>query len=277
MKTKFLSLMSLTAILLFAASCQKEENKVYFDKASSPTLTASTAAVVLTPGKEADNAITFNWTNPNYYFTTGISSQNVNYRLEMDTTGGNFASGAKYSTSVTSDLTRSFNVGILNSIFGNDMRLTRGRVANLEARITSTLASNALPQYSNVIKFTATPFAPPPKVALPTSGRLFLVGDASPGGWPNPVPANQEFTKVPNTNNTRYEITINLNADKTVLMLPVNGSWDDKYGWDGPNNANNTGGDKLKRGGGDIKVPGATGLYKITADFQDGVFTIVKQ
>jgi hypothetical protein len=82
------------------------------------------------------------------------------------------------------------------------------------------------------------------------------------------------FTKI---SKTVYEITINLNGGKSLLFLPVNGDWSDKYGWDGSNNLNNPDGDKLARGGGDIKVPAATGTYKITVNFQLGEFSIVKQ
>jgi hypothetical protein len=248
-----------------------------FGTAKLPQLKASTAVVALTPGKEADNAITFNWTNPDYFFNTGISSHNVNYRLELAPEGANFTGANTYSTTITSDLAHTFTVGVLNGILGNDMKLPTGVLARLEARVTATLATNALPQMSNTVKFTATPFAPPPKVALPSSGRLFLVGGATPGGWGNPVPANQEFAKVPNTNNTKYEITVALTGGGSILMLPVNGSWDDKYGWTGDNNQNVPSGDALRRGGGDIKVPADNGNYKITVDFQVGNFTIVKQ
>jgi hypothetical protein len=263
--------------LLVLTACDKKENKVMFGNANAPVLKASTTAVALVPGKEADNAITFNWTNPDYFFNTGISSHNVNYNLELGVEGANFGGANRYSTTVTSDLMRSFTVGSLNAILGNDMKLPTGALARLEARVTATLTTNALPQMSNTVKFTATPFAPPPKVALPSSGRLFLVGGATPGGWGNPVPANQEFAKVPNTNNTKYEITVNLTGGGSILMLPVNGSWDDKYGWSGDNNQNVPSGDALRRGGGDIKVPADNARYKITVDFQLGNFTIVKQ
>ena len=191
--------------------------------------------------------------------------------------GANFTGPNAFSTTITSDLARTFTVGAFNAILGNDMKLPTGTLARIEARIVASLATNALPQMSNVVRFTATPFAPPPKVELPSSGRLFLIGGATVGGWPNPVPANQEFTKLPNTNNTRYEIVHRLTGGESILMLPVNGSWGDKYGWAGSNNQNNQTGDALRRGGGDIKVPNETAIYRITVNFQDGTFSIVKQ
>jgi hypothetical protein len=71
-------------------SCEKEENKVYLEGGTDPVLTASTNAVSLTPGTETQPGITFNWTNPDYVFTTGVSSQDVTYTIEMDTLGSQF-------------------------------------------------------------------------------------------------------------------------------------------------------------------------------------------
>jgi hypothetical protein len=265
---------AMAALLVWG--CEKDENKVMFENGTNPVLSTTTTAPALLPGKEKEVAMILSWTNPNYRFNTGISSHDVQYRLEFDTAGSNFTNPNKGIVVVSRDLSRSFTVDDMNALFSgaNGMKLTPDKEYNFEVRAVSTIGSVAVPLTSNVIKFKAKPFTPPPAVELPTSGRLFLVGDASPGGWDNPVPANQEFTKA---TNTRYEITVKLTGGKSMLMLPVNGSWADKYGWDGGNNSNNPDGDKLKRGGGDIKVPAADGTYKIVADFQNGRFTITKQ
>lgn len=259
---------------LMLSGCEKDEQKVYFEGATAPVLSASTANVVLTPATVNNEAISFAWTNPEYQFTTGVSSQDVSYALEIDTLGGNFNSKIKSVTSIAKDLVKSFTVDAINKMMGNDMLLTFGKKYTMEARVVATLRSSSVPQTSNKVSFTATPFAPPPKVELPTTGKLFLVGDASPGGWANPVPASQEFTKV---SDTKYQLTVALSGGKSMLMLPLNGSWGDKYGFDGANNSNVAEGDNLKRGGGDIKVPPANGTYKIVADFQIGKFTITLQ
>ena len=91
---------------------------------------------------------------------------------------------------------------------------------------------------------------------MPSSGDLFLVGNASPGGWNNPVPVpSQKFTQV---SATVYELTIALTGGNSYLLLPVNGSWSDKYGGVGSgNNSNNVNGDDFKRGGSDLLAPAA--------------------
>lgn len=273
---KYFNLLSYTAAaVLLLSACKKEENKIYFEGGTAPVLTGSTAAVHLAPGSETATAIVFNWTNPEYQFTTGISSQDVSYSFEMDTLGANFGSKAKYVTTISKDLSATFNEGDLNSIMGNTMQLKTGRQYTFETRIIAILGTGEVTKLaSNVFKFTASPFTPPPLVELPTTGKLYLVGDASPGGWANPVPVpSQEFTKV---SNTFYEMTVSLSGGKSVLFLPLNGDWGDKYGWTGANNSNNVDGDNLKRGGGDIKVPAASGNYKIQVDFQLGKFTFIK-
>lgn len=275
MKKHFNFLFSTAAALLVLSGCKKEENRIFFEGGTAPVLSANTTAAVLAPGLEDQTAIIFNWTNPEYRFTTGISSQDVSYTLELDTVGANFGSKNKYVTTISKDLSKSFTVSEINNIMGNTMLLKTGRQYNFETKITASIGSSAaVPLSSAPFRFTATPFTPPPKVELPTTGKLYLVGDASPGGWANPVPTpSQEFTKV---SNTMYEITVALSGGKSLLFLPLNGDWGDKYGWAGSNNGNIPEGDNLRRGGGDIKVPAASGNYKITVDFQLGKFTITK-
>lgn len=274
---KLISQLLFFSILLFAiGSCKKDENKIFYEEGTAPVLTVSTNNVRLEPGEETNTAIILNWTNPDYKFTTGLSSQDVTYTLELDTLGANFNSSKKFTTVIAKELSKSYTVGELNGILGNDLRLQLDPRRNytLEFRVTASIGS-AVKIPSNVVSITTKPFEPPPKVALPSSGNLYLVGDATQGGWNNPVPEpSQVFTKI---SKTVYEITIDLNGGKSLLFLPVNGDWSDKYGWEGSNNTNNPDGDKLAKGGGDIKVPAANGTYKITVNFQLGEFTIVKQ
>jgi hypothetical protein len=274
---KYLSQLVVFPILILAfGSCEKEENKIYYEGGTPPVLTASATDISLEPGQESNLALALTWTNPNYQFTTGTSSHDVTYTLEIDTAGANFNSSKKYTSVIAKEMSKSYTVAELNGILGNDMllQLNPRRDYAMELRIISSIGSGAK-LISNVVSFTTKPFAPPPKVELPSTGQLFLVGDASPGGWANPVPTpSQEFTKV---SDTFYELTINLTGGKSLLFLPLNGDWGDKYGWDGSNNANKPDGDVLKRGGGDIKTPAADGTYKISVNFQLGVFSIVKQ
>ena len=72
-------------------SCKKDENKVYYEGGTNPLLsTSSTGPMVLLKINKDNPAVTFSWTNPNYQFNTGVSSQTVSYILQIDTTGANF-------------------------------------------------------------------------------------------------------------------------------------------------------------------------------------------
>ena len=72
-------------------SCKKDENKIYFEGGTDPVLSASSTGPFVLNKNDANNfAIRFEWTNPDYIFTTGVSSQNVTYTLQVDLAGGNF-------------------------------------------------------------------------------------------------------------------------------------------------------------------------------------------
>ena len=276
MKYKFLLLASLV-VMLFTA-CKKDEHKIYYEGGTAPILSAATNATAntinLTFANKDKEAVTFSWTNPAYQFTTGISSQDVSYLLEIDTAGANFTNPARQTISVSKDLSYTLTVGQLNDYLLNQLLLTTTMPHSLEVRVKASLASGAVPLVSNVLKFTTTPYAIPPKVAPPASGKLFIVGNATPGGWDNPVPVpSQEMKKI---SNTLYEITLPLTGGGSYLFLPVNGDWGTKYGGMGDNNKNNPDGDDFKVNGGDLLAPAASGNYKIQVDFQRGKFTVTK-
>jgi len=71
--------------------------------------------------------------------------------------------------------------------------------------------------------------------------------------------------------------TLPLIGGGSYLLLPVNGSWNAKYGGTGSsNNSNNVNGDDFKFGGSDLLAPAENGNYKIEIDFQRGKFTVTK-
>src|SRR4030095_12101753 len=154
---QYLKLLALSiSALLMLAGCEKEENKIYFEGGTAPVLSASKAAVHLAPATQNDNAITFSWTNPEYQFTTGVSSQDVTYTFEIDTVGSNFAAPNHYVTAFARDISKSFTEKELNDIFGNTMRLNPGRQYNFEARVSSTIGSGAAGKLvSNLFNVTA--------------------------------------------------------------------------------------------------------------------------
>lgn len=261
-------------LVILIASCEKQESRIFLEAGTPPVLTSSVSNnIPLSFANKDKEAVKLSWTNPNYKFTTGVSSHNVTYQVEIDTTGSNFTNPNRKIISVSNDLSLSLTHDQLNDYMLNQLQLSTTKSHNLEIRVRSTLANSSAPLFSNVLKFTARPYAIPPKVTPPASGKLFIVGSATPGGWNNPVPANQEFTKM---SDTFFEITLPLNGGGSYLFLPVNGSWDAKYGAMGANNTNDPNSDDFKPQGGDMIAPGASGTYKIQVDFQRGKFTLTK-
>lgn len=256
-------------------ACKKDENKVTYDGGTAPALAANKTAIPLTFITKDNEAVTFSWNNPNYKFNTGLSSQNVTYVIEIDTAGANFTNPKRKQVSVANDLSKTITQNEFNDYLLNQLEIAAGMPHNIEVRLSASIAGNiATRLYSNILSYTVTPYAIPPKVTPPSSGELYMVGNATPGGWNNPVPVpSQKFTKI---SPTQFEITIAIVAGNSYLFLPVNGSWDAKYGFDGSNNNNDPMGDNLKFGGGDVKAPADGGNYKVEVNFQTGKFKLTK-
>jgi len=260
-----------TAVLFF--SCSKDENKNFYEGGTAPVLTASsTSALVLTLANKNNVAVTFSWTNPNYQFTTGISSQDVFYTLQIDTTGSNFTNPGKSEIAISKDLSYAITVGDLNTKL-LAMNLLENVPHNLEFRIKATLINSSVPLYSNVVKIVVTPYL---DVVYPVPANLYITGSATPANWQcgcgEPPLPSQTFTKV---SSSKFELIITLSANNSYLLLPVYGSWNAKYGGTGAsNNTNNVYGDDFKPNGSDLKAPPVTGSYKITVDFKTGKFTV---
>ncbi|PZR28042.1 MAG: hypothetical protein DI535_07735 [Citrobacter freundii] len=275
---KLIAALGLVAIT--AGSCTKDENKVFYEGGTSPVLTSSvTGTIPLSFANSEKEGIKLNWTNPDYKFNTGVSSQSVSYLIEIDTTGANFTNPNRQTIGISANLSTSLTQGVLNDYLLNQLQLKPGMEHNIEFRVKSNLANNSAALLSNVLKFKVTPYAIPPKVTPPASGKLYITGAATPAGWqcgcPTDVaPASQTFTQV---SPTLYELpNIALNGGQSYLLLPVYGSWSAKYGFTGSNNANNVNGDDFKAEGGDLMAPAANGNYKIVVDFQRGKFTVTK-
>ena len=279
MKNKFVLFFLSSFLLVVMWSCKKAENKDYFEGGTPPVLTSSvTGSIPLNYTTKDQPAITLSWTNPDYKFTTGVNSQDVNYTVEIDTTGSNFTNPSRKIISVSKDLSLTISQNDFNDYLLNQLQLSTTMQHNIEIRVTSTLSGGTVPVSSNVLKLTAQPYAIPPKVAPPASGKLFITGSATPKGWMgggDPEVAAQEFTQV---SPTLYELDhITLSGGNSYLFVPAYGDWNAKYGGAGSsNNSNNVNGDDFKAGGSDLLAPATSGDYKIVVDFQRGKFTVTK-
>lgn len=280
-----LKLLTVSTLLLTGLwACQKDENKDYYLGGKHPVLTSVTNAsgdsVNLHYADSDKVAVNLSWTNPDYQFTTGISSQDVAYQVQIDTTGADFTNPLMKVISVSKDLNIAITEAQLDDYLLNQLGLKDSVVHHIEMRVISGIGVNAgVPLISNVIKFSATPYAIPPKVPPPATGHLYIVGNATSGGdatgWSNPVPVpEKEFTQV---SPTLYQITIQLIGGKQYLFLPLNGSWSNKYACKKTADQDAAGGDFGYNLSDNFPGPATDGTYKIVVDFQKGKYTVTKQ
>ena len=266
-------------LVAFFASCKKDENQLVYSGGTAPVLTASsTTAKTLDSTLKNTITINFSWTNPNYQFNTGVSSQDVTYFLQVDTTGANFTSPLLQQVSISKDLSVSFTVKELNTIL-TKLNLNEDMPHNMEFRIKSTLINGSVPLYSNVVKITITPYLDV-ALPLPPEGHLYITGSGTPSGWTNdpPIPV-QKCTKV---SKTEYYIVMDFSPGLQYKFLDSLTKWQPQYGKLLNSNGDGLSGDLgYNFGGGTdpdaIPTPSASGTYKVTLNFKTGKYNAVKQ
>ena len=217
---------------------------------------SSTADLTLLVSNASNKAISFNW-NESAYGTNVI-----NYALQMDVAGNNFATPQVLKTGTT--LNSSITVNDLNSL-AIAAGIIGGSTKSMEFRVVSYLGTTYATKMvtSNVVSVKLTTFTPVPPA-------LYIVGDATDGGWSNPVPLpSQQFSRI---DAVSYGIVVKLTAGKSYLLLPLNGDWGHKYG-----GASATGGALLADNavpGSNTPAPATTGMYQIVVNFQTGTYTV---
>jgi hypothetical protein len=244
-------------------ACEKVPNLPFYGNGSPVELKSNTSSVAAQPGDSSKVVLSFTWSNPNY----ATNEASNKYILQLDSAGRNFSQAI--SREVIGNREYSFTAKDLNNIllgWGFEF----GRQYSLEARLISSYGNNNERLTSNTLPLRATPYKIPPKVVLPNTGKLFIVGDATEGGWGNPVPVpTQELTRL---DETTFAGVFNLFGGGSYLIIPENGQWRKYSVTTGA--ATWQGGDFGSELPSNIPGPPVDGLYKITLDFQRGKFTV---
>jgi hypothetical protein len=266
MNKNFKAFIAIFFIAVAFTACDKKDAITVFGTGTAPTLTASTNTFAPTASDSDKVAVTFSWNNAKY----ATDSSSEKYVIQIDSAGRNFSKAV--TKTVTGKLSASFTNKEMNAIllgFG----FAFNTPYNVEARILSSYGNNNEQYKSNSVTIKATPYVTPPKVTPPTSGHLYLVGDATQSGWGNPVAVpTQEFAKL---DSVTYGGVFKLNGGNQYLLLPVNGSWDHKYA------VNDNGITGLSAGGDfgfdlskNFPAPATSGWYTLIFNFQTGKFTV---
>jgi len=256
-------------IVLFLAaafvSCDKANDLAVAPNGIAVTLASSVSTLAPMPADSNNVALTFTWTTPKYAQDPSL----YKYVIQLDSAGRNFSKAI--TKTVVGTLTTSFTAKEINAIalgYGFNFNAPY----DMDARVISSYGNNNEPYISNTVKFKYSPYKIPPKVPTPTSNKLFLVGDASQGGWNNPVPVpTQEFAKI---DETTYAGIFNLVGNKQYLILPLNGDWSHKFSVN-TSTVPSAGGDFGYDLSTNFNGPANDGWYKITLDFQTGKFSVI--
>jgi hypothetical protein len=128
--------------------------------------------------------------------------------------------------------------------------------------------------YKIIVDFVKGTYTITAVTTNPIPPNLYIVGDATPGGWNNPVPVpSQQFTQI---SNGEFTLTIALGTGSTsYLFLPLNGDWGHKYG-----GTSATGGTLLADGnvpGSNTPSPTPAGNYLIDVNFFTTTYTVTAQ
>lgn len=174
MKTFYYNLM-LVCLSIFALSSCKDDD-MELDKGSSPLqLEVSREEIVLDQFAEDKEAVKFSW-GAGSNQGTGAA---ISYTFEMDLKDNNFAGGLKIDLGKTASHFISYTNKELNDSLKKiwSIPVDDEQPYTFEARVTADVADPSVEtQVSNVATFSVTPY----KHRIL---RLYLIGDATPGGW----------------------------------------------------------------------------------------------
>ena len=279
---KYLNRLFVTAGLgmFILTSCQKQVSQVYYEGGTAPVLSASLKDTIPLVAKDSSkNAVTFTYTNPNYKFSDGISSQNVIYAIQVDTLGSNFTNPAIQSITGDMSQTTTVTIGFLNQLLAGKLGLALNQNHQIQVRLVTSLTNNQGKLISNPLTFNVIPYSPPPLITPPTTGTLFIVGSATPGGsasgWNNPIDASnlsiQQFTQV---SPTEYKITIPLIGAGEYKLIAKSGSWGEQWSVATQDDPTEIYGGPFISNGNNNLAPPTSGTYDIDVNFQTGKFTV---
>ncbi len=259
----------LLTIVLAITSCSKVADLPFYAEGKAPVLSVSSTTIAPPPANSGKVALVLTWTNPAYATDTNT----VKYTVEIDKANNNFQ-GA-YTKEISKDLTASFTAKELNTfLLANGFAF--GVAVPMEVRVLSSYANNNEQLSSNTVVVQMTPYKIPPKVALPATGRLFIVGDASDFGWTNdPSPAFPPERELTRTSETTWEAIFNLHGSGGYKLLQEQGNWDTQFHMVDGGTAEE-GSFVQENADPTFPSPATAGFYHLVFDFQTGKFTVTK-
>ncbi|MEP7165288.1 MAG: SusE domain-containing protein [Ferruginibacter sp.] len=248
-------------IVLFYSACHKVDDLPLYGNGSAVVLSTSSSVIAAAPADSNNTIVTFSWTSPQYAQDSSL----YKFVVEIDSAGRNFTK--EVTKTVTGVLSASMTAKELNNIllgfgFAFNTQYT------VDVRVTSSYGNNNEQYKSNTIQLQVTPYKVPPKIIPPA--HLYIVGNATAGGWNNPVPVpSQELALV---DETTFMGVFDMSGGNQYLLLPVNGDWSHKYAVG--DNQPAEGGDFGYDAANNFTGPATGGMYLIVVDFQHGKYSL---
>lgn len=259
------SFFSVLLIAVAFTACEKADKLPFYTQGEATVLSSPTTTVAPLPSDSNAIKLVLNWTDPKY----AQDPKSYKFVIEIDSTTKNFSK--PYTRTVIGKLTDSIIAKDLNAVmlaWGYEFN----KAYDLDVRVTSSYGNNNDLKYSNILKIKATPYKIPPKVALPTTFRLFIVGDGTEHGWSdananNPI---REFTRL---DETTWGAIFNYSASGSYKIWETWGNWDTQFRY---LSGDAFAGTFEKRNADPGWSSPGLGAHKMIMDFQKGIYTVTK-
>lgn len=258
MKKNIIIKFLMAVVLILGLTSCEDRDLVTIDNVATPVvMDLSTNSLVLDENFPTNHALTVSWTPAEY--TVPVA---MNYILEI-------SKDEAFANPV--ELGRTQNVKFLSFTVKdlNEAAKAIGLVAyepqKMYFRVKSYLGEGDMYQISNVTSLTITPY-----IASPTYNYtdLYLIGNATAGGWDNVATNMNLFPLLKTANSNVYTFT-GLFKVGGFKVIKVKGDWGAQFGYGGSAGTLSTDG-----GSGDIQVA-EEGYYKLTIDTAALTYTFV--
>jgi hypothetical protein len=233
---------ALPLLMLLAGfiSCKKDETQTTTAGGSKPALTASAPTFTLTLANANAAGGTFTWTASDYAY----EGQIVNYTLQYDTAGNNFANAKEVGlgSNITS---KTFKQSELNGFALAGSRISPGATTHLDFRIKAYIGLNGLPVYSDKVTVTINTYDVVVFWSVPGDYQGWDPGSAPKLGSQDLI-SYEGYVNVPAGGSYEFKITTDPDWNHT------------NYGSGGPG--------LLSTSGGNLVWPAGGGYYKVNAN-----------
>lgn len=262
---RILSLFAMAAFVF--ASCEKAEDLPSYADGKATVLSTPTPNVVPVPADSNKFSLVLNWTDPKY---AEELSKNK-FVIEIDSANRNFSKA--YTRTVIGKLTDSIIAKDLNKVMVDLWGFEFNRAYDLDVRVTSSYGNNNELYRSNILKIKATPYKVPPKIALPTTLRLFIVGDAfTDAGWNDNGGVINPVRELTRTNETTWQGIFRYNGSGSYKIWETWGAWGTQFRYLSGDASSGTFEKRDADPGWQSPTP--AGSYRLTMDFQQGRYSV---